>query len=220
MDDFIRTDRGRVQFDDRRVIIVVNGIILCLTLPYVFGDYTVVFDLDMDGSKGRSDYINVLSCIKDMTPEIARRISIDDQRWMVNFFVECMDFIQHFWHVTDRPYINEAIADYQAAVNHMIQSPYHYGQSKWASQQMVEKFIKSFLRLKKVPIPRNHDLYKLAALAVANGLDTIEQQLLRDLACKADVRYGDVSVSGSEAVRAHHASLRACSSLLLQIQKA
>lgn len=221
-------DRVNIPFDDRRVVIVIKNELWCLTLPIVFGHFTAVCDPDLEKYKGSPSitidstpvFINVLNCIKHMTEETGKSLSEEDQRDILKFFVHSLDLIQGIWDVKDKPYIKEAIADFQSSVNLLIGQPPHYGQSKWASLQMVEKFIKSYLRIKTIPFPKNHNLEGLAALAVTHGLNAIDSHVLHQVACGAGVRYGEVPVLRDEAVKAHHASICICTALLTQIKKA
>lgn len=223
--DYRSAGQGYIPFDDRRVAIVIRHTIWCLTLPILYGRYKAFCDPNYEGDDTHShdsvSEINVLTCIKGIDPEIGAHLSRDEQMRLLQFFVSSMNFIQSICYIKDRPFMREAVADLQAAVNHLVQSPHHYGQSKWASQQMVEKFLKSFLHAKGcLPIPKTHALHTLAARASDYGLDRLDPHALEDIVCKAGVRYGELTVTGVEAIRAHHASLSTCAVIVPHIPQA
>lgn len=223
--DYQSAGQGYIPFDDRRVVVVIRHKIWCMTLPILFGRYKAFCNPNYEGDNSRShdsgSEINVLTCIKGIDPEIGAHLSRDEQMQLLQFFVSSMNFLKSICYIKDRPFMREAIADLQAAVNHLVQSPHHYGQSKWASQQMVEKFLKSFLHAKGcLPIPKTHVLRTLATRAKNCGLDGLAPQSLEDIACKAGVRYGEIPVTGVEAVRAHHASLSICAVIAPHIPQA
>ncbi len=89
----------------------------------------------------------------------------------------------------------------------------HYGISKWASLQMVEKVIKRFLEDKRTKPPRSksgHDLDALFLKACECGMKAPDKELVNAVKCTAGVRYGEIYVSVNEAVSAQHAAIQLC----------
>jgi hypothetical protein len=126
--------------------------------------------------------------------------------------------LQEIENISNKPYVNEAIADLQIARASILEKPPHYGMSKWSSLQFIEKLLKSFLEIKSQPIPMHHNLQKIAQTAQTIGLILPNANLLASVQCIAGVRYGEVQVTLEEAISAHHASLDMGKHLVAQIK--
>jgi hypothetical protein len=103
-------------------------------------------------------------------------------------------------------------------VNNIVQTNPHYGQSRWASLQFTEKYLKCFLKLKTVAFKKEHKLQIIADLAMKNGAPNIPVKAIQDIQCSAATRYGEEKVTLPEAVKAHQASIEVCALLVPAIR--
>lgn len=108
--------------------------------------------------------------------------------------------------------VSSARADLETAVVRMIARPQHWGQSRWASLQAVEKLLKVAIEAKAGTFDKTHDLARLSATAVELGGAAPSASVIARIQCQTGVRY-DMPVTRSEAVDAHYASLEAVHAL-------
>jgi hypothetical protein len=197
------------------VIIMLRGDPWEIRLPLILGEVNCVIDRDLkkyiDSPKVTQDgvhpTVNILESVLDLPEGLAKSLSdaecqsIEDGFWMG---MECMQAIDR---IRDSPYIPEALSDIASAVRHVFSVPSHFGQSKWSSAQAAEKMLKSFLKSRECAFPFTHNIHQLYALCSANGMAALDENTINALQTKASVRYGGESVSLSEAVGGHLASL-------------
>lgn len=106
------------------------------------------------------------------------------------------------------PMIRAARADHAAAVDRLVETTPHYGQSQWASLQAAEKTLKvAIVKRGKGYKGIGHDLHKLAALAQSVGFDAIPSGTIDALQCGSAVRYGEEEVTVDAALASHEAAL-------------
>lgn len=108
-------------------------------------------------------------------------------------------------------FVEEARADFEAAVLHVMAKPPATGQAKWSCLQGVEKTLKGYLHEAGFKFPRDarrgHDLHHLAGLLEGAAGPQLEEHLIDEVHCPSDVRYESELVTGEEAARAHFAGL-------------
>jgi hypothetical protein len=149
----------------------------------------------------------LLTLVNDFPSGLAAQLSDEECCDVLELFRHALDSMHAIEYIASNPYVHEALSDIQASVRHIFSVPPHYGQSKWSSAQAAEKLLKSFLKVKGVSFPFNHDIRGLADLARTEGMKPLEVGITDQLQTRAAVRYGDESVSLIEAFAAHHASL-------------
>lgn len=102
----------------------------------------------------------------------------------------------------------EAESDWATSVMHLTAQKPNFGQSRWSSLQMCEKFMKGLIEvIGDTAAGRVHDLSELhdkLALSIL-GLDL--SHVLPDIQCTAAVRYGETSSTREQAYAAHKSSL-------------
>ena len=208
-------DRLKVHFGPGSVALLIRGDPWKMVLPRIYGSVTCNCDPDLEKYRNaprittgpqRPNY-NVLCCIEDFPAGLANALTENERREILRFFMNTHEVLQSLENISDKPYVNEAIADLQSATAFILGRPPQYGLSKWSSLQFVEKLLKSFLELKKAPIPKHHDLQKIAQGAQTFGLVLPNAAQLASVQCTAGVRYGEVAVTLGEAISAHHVSL-------------
>lgn len=221
-------DRLKIHLGPGSVALLIRGDPWRLVLPRIFGTVTVTCDPDLEKYKNepilnigkRRQIPNILNCINDLPSGFAATLTDVECKEILDFFTSCLSCLQEMETIAGKPYLKEALADLDAAVSHIFTRPPQYGHSKWSSLQFVEKLLKSFLEQKGAKIPRHHKLTKIAQDAQAVGLEPLNPHLISIVQCSAGVRYGEISVTLEEAIKAHHASLDLAKRLTAQIKKA
>lgn len=115
-------------------------------------------------------------------------------------------------------HVEEARADLDAAVGHLLTRPPATGLAKWSCLQAVEKVFKSFLHYAEGGYPKSHDLLRLYKRMELRGGPVLSHDLISSVQCPPSVRYDSDSVSSQEAVRAHFAALELTGSTALVLQ--
>ena len=218
-------DRLKINLGPGQAAIILKGGPWKIVFPWLNGSFKIVCDSNIEKDRDSEilsirqteQRLNPLICIEGLTAELARSLSSGEMRYIEEIFVLGLTGLQFLQEIRGKVFIAEAIADEQAAVSHLFARTCHYGQSKWASLQFVEKLLKCYLKLKAVTYRRIHDLTELADLAENNGLSPLSRQLTNNVQCPPDVRYGEIAVTLFEAVNAHHASLELCKSIAGEI---
>jgi len=183
----------------------------------IYGNVELVFDPFLERYEGTPEIkvneplcVNPLRSIKGFTTDLAKSLTKKEMIQVSQFYIFALYTIQRLFEIRLKPFVAEARADLQAAVNNIFLAQPHYGQSKWSSLQFAEKMLKCFLKIKEVEFPKSHNLEELYKLAHRNGLPDIQKNIIRAIQCPADVRYGEINVTLDEAIEAHHASLIVC----------
>ncbi len=180
---------GRVDagFQLGRMVVLVDRDPFLVVFPIAYGPIQV----------------NPLEWIQDLTGEIAHALDEETLARLCHQLIEAFDPISSLNRV---PY--QLVADMETAVFQIMNYPPELGLSRWASQQVVEKLLKAYLRASQVDPGMKHNLAYLAQLSEENGLPALDRHDLEVVGCKASVRYGKIPTSLANAVEAHHISIR------------
>ncbi len=217
-------DRLKLDASPGSAAIIIKNDPWLIEFQAIFGEVKCIFDPNLEKYNkigSTSGVLNPLTCIQGFTSDYASSLSRDEMLQLAAFFKSTLDTLLRLFEfeiIFKFPYISEARADLRSAVAHIFSNPPHFGQSKWASLQLTEKLLKCFLKQKNVSFPKNHDLTPLSIMASQNGLQIIPLDIIRNIQCPADVRYGEIAVNLEEAILAHHSSLKVCSILVPAIK--
>ncbi len=185
-------------------------------LPVVFGTCRFFMDADLSNlgergfSKGSSSSLNVISCIKDVTPGVLARVKTDDWLKFFSFYIVAFNMMN--WLSAMRgcnALFAESINDYHASVNQLMDR--HLSQSRWSSAQAAEKALKGVLMLAGVPFETRgatgHDISAIGAkVNEALGI-SLSGAMLRHAHCSPKIRYGEEISSEKQTLEANHATL-------------
>ncbi len=221
-------DRLKVHLGPGSVALLIRGVPWKMVFPRIYGKVTFNCNPDLAKYRGAPRIAtglqelsySVLCCIEDFSAGLARTLTQNERDEILQFFMNSLEVLHSIENISSKPYVNEASADLQLAVALIMAKRPQYGLSKWSSLQFVEKLLKSFLELKKTSIPKHHNLQKIFRAAEAFGLVLPNAAQLPLVQCVAGVRYGEVQVTLSEAISAHHASLTLAGDLAGQIKGA
>jgi hypothetical protein len=192
-------DRLNLDWKIGQMLVLVQGDPYAVEYPTIFGECRV----------------NVFELIKSATPALVRSLSDKEQRGLGDVIVRGFGAFL----VADRRITPRRQTDLGAAVLHAIGWPRDYGQSKWATQQWVEKLVNGFLEAKGIDAKAalvkrhgraSHKLVPRVELAETHGLPLVDRNLLQRVECAPDARYGSVQVTAVEAVEANQAAVLIC----------
>ncbi len=210
-------DKLKSDHSQGGIAILIRNDLYKMGIPLFYGQARLLSDPNkMSGEKTQISsgsepmIINVLNLIDGFTAAYAKELSLLELKELILYFKWGLDSFQTINAQTSGTYATAALGDLQSAVYHLFSHPQHCGQSKWASLQATEKFIKSYIEQKGEKAEQHHNLNKLAKHAYTLGLDQLNPDNLEIIQCAAGVRYGELSVNVREAVEAHHASIDIC----------
>lgn len=218
-------DRLKVDLGLGNGAIILKGDVWKTTFPRFYGGFKFIFDPNIDEykdfpetSKGQNYLIfNPLRCIDGLTSNLAITLEKQEIKNFSQFFILGINAKKLLEEIKSKPLIPEAKTDMESSVSYIFSQPPHYGQSKWASLQFVEKLLKCYLDLKRIEFRKTHDLLRLATLAEQHGLPPLPRLFIQNVQCPPGVRYGEPKVTLKEAVEAHHSALKICSYIAREI---
>lgn len=210
--DLIKTDFS----EKAKVAVLADGDIWEMRIPLIYG--TVVIEAKRDlpshtGNRIGTQVLNVNACVSltGITEDRLQYFSDDDLNEVYGLFVVGLDVRNAFkrFRKSD-PMFAAAEEDWFAAVAHMTNQSPNWGQARWSSLQMTEKFMKGLIAIiGDYEVPWGHKLkesHDVLAKSI-RGLDL--RHLIADIQCDASVRYNDPKMpsTSQQAYAAHKASL-------------
>jgi len=209
-------EKLNIPFQIGKIAIPLRGDLYLINCPHIWGEVDFFCDPMTIGQKREAIGLdapptaNILDLLENLTPDLAQSLSFEEfVKINVSFLLGLGAYLS-FEVIKNVSYIREAKGDLDASVFHLMGHQPQMGLSKWASLQAVEKVIKAYISLKGETIPQTHELGKLCTQAERLGIPRPHKKFLDILQCPAKVRYGEISVSIEEAVKAHHVSLEIC----------
>lgn len=184
--------RGLMDMSVGRMLVVFGHDPWVLRFPLVFG--TVRVDL--------------LRMIEDGTPDLISRLTSSERALLEGLVPRAFEAFNALKQVP-----TELCADWAASVDQAVDPRGDFGLSRWASQQVVEKLLKGFIRKHGGVVPQGkalqhpHELEPVAAAAEAFGLRALDRALLAKVECRAGVRYPGNNATLADAVGANQASV-------------
>ena len=217
----------RLNFYDYlgRVVIPLRGALYSINCPIVYGTVKFVCEPHTFGQKRElvgvkeAPVSNILDSIENATSALAQSINTEEAIKITIAFTVGMGAYTALDSIKDIEYIREVIGDFHASVSHLMAHESQPGLSKWASLQAVEKLYKAYISQQGEDVKRTHSLQKLCDQATDLGLPSLPKQCINDVQCSAGVRYGEISVSVEDAVKAHLVSLEICEFVAQHIGK-
>lgn len=206
-------ERIKVPFHIGRVVLPFRGDLYLVNCPTTYGEVQFICEPHSFGQPRATLGVdtpptcNMVDMIEDMTPDLACSLTAEEVIKIGIAFTTGMAAYSALDVIRDVEYVREAVGDFDAAVAHLVEHRPQPGLSKWASLQAVEKLVKAYISKKGETVRRTHSLEGLYGQAARLGLPVPPQQYLVDVQCPAGVRYGEVTVSVEEALKAHIVSL-------------
>lgn len=199
-----------------KVAVLADGDIWEMRIPLIFG--MAVIEVKRDLPKHSENVIgtqvldiNACASLTGITESRLQQFSDNDLNEVYGLFVVGLDVREAFnrFRKAD-PMFAAAEDDWFAAVGHMTNQSPNWGQSRWSSLQMTEKFMKGMIAIiGDHKVPRVHNLKELHDI-LARSIRSLDlQHLVADIQCNASVRYNDPNTQSTrqQAYASHKASL-------------
>ena len=206
----------RNKFDPsagRKVAVLANGDMWEIRLPMIWGRLIPVFEKNLTLSRPIISTVprphNISNSITSITDRRLQQFNEDDTNEVYGHFVvglEVCEALDRFR--KSHPLFTEAQSDMATAVAMLTAHSPNYGQSRWASLQFAEKFMKGLIHVIGNGDPnQGHRVRRLHNELVKSIRDMNFLHLIDDIECDAAVRYGEVPSTRAQAYAAHKASL-------------
>ena len=217
-------DRQKKDVGLSSMVVTIRGEAWEMAMPRIYGTVHRVADPDIaryDGAPSLARpgdppvVLNVLALIKDLPNSFASQFSRADCVSALRQFECGLRGCHAIGELRGLPLIAEAAADLDAAGRHMMATPAHHGQARYAASQAAEKHLKCVLQVKGQLKAKGaaslgpkvwHNIEELALLTEAAGMPAIQQPTLQHASASSGMRYGEVDVTLSEAVSAQNAA--------------
>ena len=202
-------------FDHAKVAVRADDDLWALGLPIMFGEIHIVCkrELSSGGTHFSSGPITINPCelLIGITQDRLEMLTDDDLNQVLEMFLLGLDVRRAFnFYQNASHYFREAESDWATAVFHLTGQNPNFGQSRWASLQLAEKFMKGLIVEQVSPdaVKFSHNLTTLLKKLPleTQQLDRL-QVLLPTIQCTAEVRYGEIASTLHEAYLAHRNSL-------------
>ncbi len=170
---------------------------------------------------GAVPIVNVLDHIDGLSDQLAGVLSTNELQALQHQFTVRQKLFQALRHVQNDDLFKVALGDLNSADDFLFQDRPQVGLARWACLQVVEKFLKGWIRRKggSPPTGRDgHDLEALHNLASGLGLSGLNASDIAAVQCRASVRYGEVTVCNEEVVASFNAALRVCALIADEIR--
>lgn len=197
-----------------RVAVLADGDVWELRLPIIYGTAVIVAERSLPPVIDRNFQkepiqINACAALTHVTEKRLRHFSDEDLQEVYGLYCVGLDVRAAFkrFRKANRKFV-EAETDWATAVTQLTAQQPNFGQSRWASLQMCEKFMKGLIEVIGDGDPnQRHNLEHLHDELTKSILGMNLKYLLPDLQCTAAVRYGETPSTREQAYAAHKASL-------------
>jgi hypothetical protein len=143
----------------------------------------------------KAQKFDVLAGVVGLPESIVPRLGANDLREVVGLFATEWHSLTWLNRARNHALVRSAMADFHASVRHLTARPAELGQSRWASQQGLEKMLKSCLEHSVGKYPKGgkdaHNLFRLAELVGEATGFRLPDVALREVDCKPGIRYGE-----------------------------
>lgn len=152
---------------------------------------------------------NVLTLVENLPQGQANRLSEKDLSHHFNYHMFCVENIQWLDNLPNTKLFRTSKGDYASSTQELIS--HRYSQSRWATQQSVEKLLKGFLEIAGTTYPKNgkdgHNLKKLSKILYEEHGISIPSQLVDTAHCSTGTRYLDEPSTENQAFLANVSAL-------------
>lgn len=194
------------------IAVFAQGDMWRMRFDIIFGDVSVGVGHTPTGARRVFDAVENLEGI---TPARMARISAADRKEVVEAFMrgELARASLYHW-IEAHPIFREVRNDWHTSTTFLSGPQFAYGQSRWASLQMAEKFMKGILFCmgaypRDTVINCGHNLKALHKLLEEQVAGLNLKSLTRKIECGSGMRYaeGGSEATRDKAYRAHKAAL-------------
>lgn len=207
-------ERMKVDFSaNAKVAVLADGDMWELRIPLMFGGaYFVtsrVLEPEASAFSRGPNKVNPCASLTHITASRLAHFSDADLQEVYGLFVVGLDVRDAFKRFrNEHQLFVEAETDWTSAVGHLTAQNPNFGQSRWSTLQMCEKFMKGLINVIGSGDPKQgHNLGALhdELAKTIYGMDL--RHLIPELCCTAQVRYGETLSTREQAYAAHKAAL-------------
>lgn len=197
----------------RKVAVLADGDMWEIRLPLVWGTLIPVIEKKLTPPGPTISTVpsphNISNSITGITDRRLQQFTDDDTNEVYGHFVVGLDVCEALKRFRkSHPLFIEAQDDLATAVAMLTAQSPNYGQSRWASLQFTEKFMKGLINVIGEGNSRqSHNIRALHDELAKSIMGLNLGHLIDDIECVAAVRYGELSSTRAQAYAAHKASL-------------
>lgn len=195
-------DKARHDMDLGKVAFWLRGDVWLMKIPIVF-DWPNV---------------DILSFVHSLKPHLSHDLTVSETDEIKRVFRLATEAFTYM--LMKKPLhilLTQSLSDHRSAVDSLNPPEPNPGQSKWASLQATEKIIKAFMTSKQRKPTFTHDLIKIAEEAEALGLNPVDRNLIAQIQCSPNTRYGEEPITTQEAILAHLSALQVSALVAVQL---
>lgn len=204
-------DRLGMDMGPGKCVFLLRGDPWFFHYPKFFGTHRFVVSRehsskDLAPIEGVAVY-NIFEAIKNFPSGLRKSITDDELQYLLDTYCLGFSALTTLEELNDNELIKTAIADFEAAVSHVMSSKPDSGLSKWSSLQATEKFLKHVIQSKKQGYLKTHDLNKLKQNLMNLDVNVDINSEVSTIQCGPGIRYGEEKTELKDAVLAYHAAL-------------
>lgn len=194
-------DKARYDMDLGRAAFWLRGDSWFMRIPIVF------------------DWANVdfLGFVHSLTPYLRHDLTVSETDEIKKVFYLATEAFTYMMMKKAVAYVTASLGDHRSAIDCLSYPDPRPDHSKWASLQATEKVIKSFTASKQRKPGFSHDLIKIAEEAEALGLNPVDRNLIAQIQCTPNARYGEEAITTQEAICAHLSALQVSALVAVQL---
>lgn len=216
-------DRLKIDYGPGRMVIRLDHDLWVFRFPRIFGGANLIASRTAKNDRIRTDgkpvTVNVVNSIEGM-PE-GLRVALADQhlRTILDDFLLGYSVFRRMEPHWEERLVEAALADFSAAVDHLVGPRPNFGLSKWSSLQASEKLLKFAITKAGGSYRFSHSLAELISLGSKHGLSLSLDWEVSRIQCSPGIRYGDEPCSRDQAFEAHYASFRTALAIALEVDR-
>ncbi|WP_323007565.1 hypothetical protein [Pseudorhodobacter sp.] len=210
-------DLIKIDFSEKaKLAVLADSDIWEMRLPLIYGTPLIEVKRELPkhpGNRVGTQVLDINACasLTGITEARLQHFSDNDLNEVYGLFVVGLDVRGAFnrFRKSD-PMFAAAEEDWFAAVGHMTNQSPNWGQARWSSLQMTEKFMKGMIAIiGDHAVPWGHKLREPHDVLSRSIRGLNVQHLIADIQCDASVRYNDPKTPSTrqQACAAHKASL-------------
>lgn len=209
-------DSTKIIFSPGRVLVLLRGIPWVMEFPQIWGSVEVFISRTEPSSpsgvhKGPGiPRHNILDSLKQLPAGLKAALTNEELHMVAGIFHDGFPRFQEISRHERSSLCVQAMADIDSAIGHVVGPSKSFGQSKWASLQAAEKFLKAYIQSRGAEFPKTHNLEKLVLHIQDPVLANACKSRTPKIQCDPSIRYGEPHPSLQEAWDAHWASVLFC----------
>lgn len=211
-------NRTKHDFSLGKIVLMIQNTPWQMNIPLVYGGIIPIIDISLANrtsnkitSKGLPEF-NILTCIQNITKDFAGRLSNSELTYIYKRFMIALDVCHALRNRRGAQYMSQAHSDLLASVEHIMRVNPEFGQSRWSTLQLIEKYVKSLLVHHNIQFPYSHTIESLLNLLPIQE-EHDYSQFIEKIQCSSRVRYGEEISNLTQAINAHENAMNLSNNL-------